>query len=391
MVQGRAGGHRPDLPLPGAVRQRGADHQGAARRAVGDHLRPAAVGILRGVAVGRSASRSLSRAPEHVLGSKTGRKIPLLVAPCDHHIKRHARGQQQMADGHARRRPHGQQHADVHGMGDPAVEEPGSEAPWRRGRAAAPGLHLLDAEQIKDAEGEVRQTAGSAILRQTATQIASRRGERNDHTSMAIGCHRRIRAKRATLAAWTNVQRSNAGGMRPMNLVLNQGLAISECCRPKRLMSARSVRAALAGDRSRPPRSTVGSGQSRAAHRGLARNRAKHTQNAPMTMKPTHAYKGPNRRAGWASQSGDVSAMGNPFGANNDHLCGAVPVARREATPRAALKLANGPSDGSPCQWVGRRQSSLRGDRADQPTARSPLRTGGLRTPPGGGLESRLA
>ena len=43
----------------------------------------------------RNASRSLSRAPEHVLGSKTGRKIPLLVAPCDQHIKRHARGQEQ--------------------------------------------------------------------------------------------------------------------------------------------------------------------------------------------------------------------------------------------------------------------------------------------------------
>ena len=31
------------------------------------------------------------------------------------------------------------------------------------------------------------------------------------------------------------------------------------------------------------------------------------------------------------------------------------------------------PIDGSPCQWAGRRQSSLRGDPADQPTAPSPL------------------
>ena len=70
--------------------------------------------------------------------------------------------------------------------------------------------------------------------------------------------------------------------------------------------------------------------------------------------------------------------MGNPFGANNDHLCGAVPVARREATPRAALKLANGPSDGSPCQWVGRRQSSEAWAAAHRALA---LRTGGLGRP----------
>ena len=97
-------------------------------------------------------------------------------------------------------------------------------------------------------------------------------------------------------------------------------------------MSAKSVRAELAGDKSRPPRFTVGIGQSRAAQGGLARKTAKHTQNAPMTMKPTHAYKGPNRRPGLASLRRDVSAMGNPFGANNERLRGAVPVARREAT-----------------------------------------------------------
>ena len=39
-------------------------------------------------------------------------------------------------------------------MRDPTVEEPGSEVRRRRGRAAVPGVHLLDAEQIEDAEGE---------------------------------------------------------------------------------------------------------------------------------------------------------------------------------------------------------------------------------------------
>jgi hypothetical protein len=43
------------------------------------------------------------------------------------------------------------------------------------------------------------------------------------------------------------VQRLNATGKRAITVVLNHGRAITECCRPKRAMSARSAIAARAG------------------------------------------------------------------------------------------------------------------------------------------------
>ena len=190
--------HAPLLPRRHGLRARASVRRHDSRDMVLERearrvlcFRPSAGGVFAVFKVALACAKARTR-------FEASREITLLVAPCDQHIKRHGRGQQQMTDGHARRRPDGQQQADIHRMRNPTVEEPGSEALWRRRRAAVPGAHLLDAEQIQNAR-RARRAAGSAILRRKQPDRVAQRGEAT--TSTAIGCHSRMSGNRATLDA----------------------------------------------------------------------------------------------------------------------------------------------------------------------------------------------
>ena len=95
-----------------------------------------------------------------------------------------------------------------------------------------------------------KESAPKSRMSQPAAKAAHRislNGEAAFQISIGIGSQNRMSANSARLAACTKVQRSKAGGKRPATCVLNHGRAITECCKPKSPISARSMRAARAG------------------------------------------------------------------------------------------------------------------------------------------------
>src|SRR3954471_23251112 len=96
--------------------------------------------IRRTTSAPRSASRSASKgsgaAPpearrQHadvapvvlIIAAEIADEVALLVADGDQHIDRHADREQQMPRGHFRRRPEGEEEAEIEGVADPFVEQ----------------------------------------------------------------------------------------------------------------------------------------------------------------------------------------------------------------------------------------------------------------------------
>ena len=124
-------------------------------------------------------------------------QIALLEPDADQDIAGGPHGEQQMAQGHRRRRPEGEQEAEIDRMADPLVEEGRPEFRRRQGAAAQPGIDLAQAEQLEvvDEEGAEQHQAPAdpehGLDREDRGRVRHRPDRRQDRPPLPEQQHER--------------------------------------------------------------------------------------------------------------------------------------------------------------------------------------------------------
>ena len=181
----------------------GACRLGRRRHGRGDPLQPRLL-IVRRAASRRPMPGISMPTPAAIIlivAAEIADQVALLVADGDQHIDRHADREQQVAVGHVRRRPEGEEEARSRAGGGPLVEQGLAELRRRGGAAAQVEPGLLQAEQLEmidqegaeqhdqPAEREQRPEDGSrqrdCVTSQTSLRSAARSANRMISAALA--------------------------------------------------------------------------------------------------------------------------------------------------------------------------------------------------------------